>query len=379
MSLATALVAIAPLACSPGADAASASLEAGRWTGEVEAPGALHPIGVEYEVARSGTTRESGAIAVRSLDFAGLPPAPGRHVSWDGRTLRFRWQPQRAERTCVLERQDGGALVGICGAEGVDDWRMRMLPPAREAEPTGLAIQAIARGEWQREASALAMVYAPRADTGRVDVRELARRVEQARAHDLALLEAENVARTLHVFVIPNREAMRELLGRPSGGYADPMSGTVVLTDHGRSTGVMRHEIMHVLSMHAWGPPAAPSEWLREGIATWAAGDCQRANFHAIAAHMLQRGRLLPLDELFGNWFAHPDLITYLQAASLVEWLQSTHPGALRAAWRDGLPALSTATGGTLPELERNWLEYVRDTPPIDDALWQQMDDEGCG
>lgn len=349
-------------------------LAAGTWTGEVVAPGALFPIGVEIEVGEG----DPPGILVRALDYMGFSGDRARDVRIDSDSLSFAWQPQRALRRCVLRPAGQGKLAGACLAAGVDDWQLRMIPPGEYA-PVGLATQALERGPWRSAASENARVHARPSVFDSIDVGSVLERVEAARSHSLELLGGAQNDRILQVFLLADRTEMERVLGRTAGGFADPMSATVLLTGHGRDRTVLRHEVMHVLSPLVWGAPAAPSEWSREGLATRAGGSCQSQSLAAVARTMLDDGRLIPLRDVVENWYDHADLITYLEAGAFIEYLHERHPGALRAAWSGGVPALERHTRTSLERLESGWRAALANTPAAPAGTWPAIEQHGCG
>jgi hypothetical protein len=202
---------------------------------------------------------------------------------------------------------------------------------------------------------------------------------ERARAHDLALLGAERFDADIDVFFVESRAQMDSLVGFPVTGFAHREARAVFLVNNPDWRSFERHELMHVLAHHVWGPAAAA--WIEEGLAQFADGRCGGYAVSTVAHALGARGGYVPFDTLAARFRELNDLTAYLQAASMVEYLYQTYGReAVRAVWRGGVAALREVTGrppSALGELWRAWVA-ARARPVPDDQL-ATIRRKGCG
>jgi hypothetical protein len=210
---------------------------------------------------------------------------------------------------------------------------------------------------------------------------ELTERVRAARTRALQLLGVEKYPTRLHIFFINSREEMRRLTGRGSTGWTDPESHVVLLVDAADWNAFERHEIMHAISLDLWGRAREPGEWLQEGVAAFAENRCGPYTGRQMAAGYLIARRIVGVPALIERFREHPDLVAYLGAGALAEFLHE-HYGlkAVRVVWREGPAALPQVTGRPTSVLEREWHAWLGDTAdPVPAAELRRLDAKGCG
>ena len=148
--------------------------------------------------------------------------------------------------------------------------------------------------------------------------------------------------------------------GRGMGGDA----GTFMVYDgKAPDPGLAAHENAHVLMGQNWG---GSSSFLSEGLGMYAeAMATDKAKNHRATAAHLRAGRLFPLEEMAGVRIGTDARtpVAYPAAGSFVQFLiQRYSLGKLKIAYQgEGAGAAWTsAYGKGLPELEREWLEFLR-------------------
>jgi hypothetical protein len=205
---------------------------------------------------------------------------------------------------------------------------------------------------------------------GRVDSLRL--ETDAALRQSLRLLERQAFPFLLRVFVIDSRSDMQALVGRSAAGTAEASSNAVLLVGNERLAPQLRHEVMHAVSLQLWGHPFDPvtptqarqGGWLREGIAMLAQGRCGAYPNRGVAAAMLQRGDLLPVDTLRQAFYDRHPGTAYVQSGALVEYLLDRYgTEALYRVWTDGPGAVPAVTGASADEVERGWHRWLRATP----------------
>jgi len=177
-------------------------------------------------------------------------------------------------------------------------------------------------------------------------------------------------------FVPPNGKGLTMPL--PSGEYV------IVLVQNDSVRSYARHEVMHAVSLRAWGWPG-PRPWLMEGLATFADGQCQSSTVLAVARDLLKARPMLRTQDVIENFveMARTERATaYVLAGSLVDYLWSSRGrNGFHQLWT-GHDSLSDV--GLLPgmsgELTAAWRAHVAQkagtTPGLAPSALQRA---GCG
>lgn len=254
---------------------------------------------------------------------------------------------------CTGARTDGsvsrGELTGVA-APG---------PAAREL----LGARAFT---WGTTETAHLRVHTPAGSGVNRRVSALADSTEAAREVVLRLLgELEDVANEpkLEVFFVDTRGDMARLVGRPIAGFAQPGELTAVFVAGPGYRPFLRHELAHAYAAVRWGRLEA-GDWLTEGIGALAQGDCQGHSVDALAAGYARDGAVPPLRTLAGEFRSHPELPSYLAAASAVDFVRrNAGIGAVRALWKT--PRADKHPLGVDGErVEAEWRRYLAGVPP---------------
>jgi hypothetical protein len=204
-------------------------------------------------------------------------------------------------------------------------------------------------------------------------------RAEASRASVLSRLSISDYQEKLDLFYVDSRDDMANLTGDPVAGfsYHDDRAVVLVLNEHWRA--FERHESTHVVTLGSW-PPAAGAAVI-EGLATFVDGDCGGYANGRVARAILDLGALLPLETLAGDFRKQDDLIAYLQAASIVEFMVHREgPRVVAALWRQGLqasPTLLHVSGEAFQNEFESWLSSSYEPVPV--AAMQTIRDAGCG
>ncbi|MES2523244.1 MAG: hypothetical protein V4617_11130 [Gemmatimonadota bacterium] len=359
------------------------ALPAGEWTGDLHAPELPAAIGFLARVHGAPDTLQ--IVALEAMGFSG-GIVTGLRKTAD--TVRFTWDSEDG-RACALVRGAGGVFTGECTRPGDSPWRVRLLPPANRREAVGHAHSMLARAdrtwssrdtEWGRLHVAAGAADSIVADTLVVEQRAAA--IQQAITHGIALLGSSRYDRPLDAFLLRDRADILALSGQRAASTADALGSTVLLARYGSMPGVMRHEIMHVLSINLWGVPPEPAAWVREGIATYAAGSCRGYGFHQLSASLATRGELVSVRQLLDEFYRHSDLVTYLQSASIFQFLYETRGREYaRAVWQSGLAATLERDGRTVDGFEKEWRAAIASPEHHPDRVdWGRIKDgNGCG
>ena len=153
------------------------------------------------------------------------------------------------------------------------------------------------------------------------------------------------------VVVTPSWERFPRLLAASARGVAYEggrgAGPLILLVHHDSARAYVRHEVMHVVAPAVWGAPA--TQWVAEGVATWADGRCQGTSVLAVARELLQAEPELTVGGLPARFRrgigrrVGPRHAAYVLAASFVAFVDAVAGrDALRAVWRTG----NTDAGG---------------------------------
>jgi hypothetical protein len=260
---------------------------------------------------------------------------------------------------------------------------VRLAPPGLRSLPVGHARTISERRDyaWKVATYEWGRAYAPsNYPSPQAQLDSIAQAVNAAITHNQDILATASYDRPIDVFLVDGRDEMRDLMGQPYGSTSDALGSTIILAKYGTSTWVMRHELMHVLSINLWGVPPEPAAWVREGIATFAGGPCATYNLHDIAAKLAQTRQLLPLNELIHNFYRHIDLITYLQSGSLFQYIFETRGQRYaRDMWELGLEKGLLLHRSDLQSLESEWRGFLASPRVRPDAVdWSKIQQAGC-
>ena len=247
---------------------------------------------------------------------------------------------------------------------------------------TSLSERALEIAKWTQHVSRSAVVYVPTGTTASQSARVIASRVEDAIRANLLWLGENPRGGRLNLFFVTSREEMRRFVGAPSGGWSEVREGTAFFVANGVAQPALRHETMHLLSWRLWGTPSGM--WMSEGVATAAAGRCNRWTIDQLAG-ALYRERQLPTISSMRRRFrtgGHEGTAYYLSAASLVLHIDREYGrDKVRELWRSGgMSNVNSVLGVTQLTLESEWRRSLSAQPRI--GRWKDIartiEAEGC-
>jgi hypothetical protein len=260
--------------------------------------------------------------------------------------------------------------------------------PAEVGIESGLVAAALARADvrWERDSTAHFRLFAVAGTPAAARLDRLGAAAERARTAALALLGEAEYPRPVTLLFLPTREAMRGFVGWPAGGWGIAAEDAAFFVATDSLHPALRHELMHVFSWNAWGPPfggESRGQWISEGLAVLAPGGCQGIGLHAIAGALGHEGRLVSWASM-DTAFDARTFASNVQAGSVVGFVRERHGvRGVRTLWRRGLAGLAELAGTTPDSLERAWRALVSDAPPIPTGesaaeLADRVRREGC-
>ena len=249
-------------------------------------------------------------------------------------------------------------------------------------EPAGLAATALVnpRFAWQPRSVPGFRVYFQANSYASRHQDSLLARLPAALHHARTLIAAPAPPGPIDLFFVESREQMAQLIGGRATGFAHQAARAVFLMTDSSWRAFERHEVMHIVAWHAWGPPAANNDWLQEGIAQAADGHCGNYSNNAALRGLTARLGWISLQDLLTRFRQQPDLRAYLQAASFTGHLLETFgPAAVAELWRRGATPETVVGTRTLAAIERDWrAQLVVGALPRDDEL-TRIAEIGCG
>jgi hypothetical protein len=207
----------------------------------------------------------------------------------------------------------------------------------------------------------------------------LAARVEGARSAVLDRLGIGDYETTLDVFYVDSRQDMNDLVGRPVTGFAYYRDAAIVLVLNDRWRAFERHELTHFVTYDTWPDGAGPA--VVEGLATYVDGACGGYPNGRVARTILDRGEMIPLAVLAADFRSQDDLVAYLEAGSVVEFVaQRRGANVMHTLWSEGLQAAPDLLGIPVTDFDpqfEHWLSVTYD--PVPDTAWAAIRSGGCG
>ena len=252
-------------------------------------------------------------------------------------------------------------------------------PPAQDQSPRVRHILEDDRYEWIALENEDVRVYYPVGSYAETQRNVLLERAEEARATVLERLCGTEYQSLLHLFYVDSREDMANLTGNPVTGYSYFRDHAVVIVFNESWRAFERHELAHAITLGTWETPAGPA--VVEGLATYADGECGGYENGRIVRTILDGGALISLQSLTEDFRGQDDLIAYLQAASIIEFMvHRMGPDSLSHLWDQGLQAspalLGTSALSFRAEFE-DWLAAAYN--PVPATAWEAIRSDGCG
>jgi hypothetical protein len=253
---------------------------------------------------------------------------------------------------------------------------------AQSPEPQGLAAAALANEQFSwihRETPGFRVYFLADSYPARHQDSLLAR-LPAALEHAEQLIGVENTPGPIDLFYIETRPQMEALIGGRATGFAQPSARAVFLVTSPAWRAFARHEIMHVVSGLQWGRALPGNDWLQEGLAQFADGDCAGFQNSDIALALARKHGWIPWHDVLTSFRQQADLRAYLQAASFVQYLHEQFGVALiKRLWLQGASAETMVNGVPLSRIEETWRTGLRPgrTPSVSELA--AIEDKGCG
>lgn len=139
------------------------------------------------------------------------------------------------------------------------------------------------------------------------------------------------------------------------------------------------HEVMHMISMTAWGSPPADLNWLNEGLATYAENNCSGYTVEEIYRYLMEENRLLTEEDLTRDFYRSDEMVGYHQSGCIAQFLISNYGiEKMKTLWTSGFSYFESIYGMTFSQmtdlLNESLLKKYPEAPSIDWETFMQ----GC-
>jgi hypothetical protein len=141
----------------------------------------------------------------------------------------------------------------------------------------------------------------------------------------------------------------------------------------------IKHEIMHMVAMTAWGMPPQNNTWLNEGLATYAANNCSGYTVAEIYRYFLEINMLIPIDLLTSDFYKEEEMVAYHQSGYIVEYMISNYGiEKFEEFWKNGFSNFESIYGFSFSQMEIEINKNIVETyPKSTDIDWEILK-EGC-
>jgi len=197
----------------------------------------------------------------------------------------------------------------------------------------------------------------------------------------LELLDEPAYKPLLNVFYLESRDEMKRIVGRPYSGFSNWEASGIFLVLNPEWRSFEKHEFTHVITMGVWGSPDVTSNWMIEGIAVYSDGLCREYTVDEIAFHLLSKGQLPSLKELFNDYAKLGEIRAGFSAASFIGFIRNTYGmSKVRSLWFNGVRNMNEVLGDELDKIQNLWKLYLKRNAikdvPVDMDTINKL---GCG
>jgi hypothetical protein len=196
---------------------------------------------------------------------------------------------------------------------------------------------------------------------------------------DLELIKLPRFTDSITVRVVSTREEMKKYTGLAAGGVAWLPTKTAYLLSNEKEGPPIKHELMHMITLSAWGDPDPTSLWMKEGIAAFAENQCNGYNDEQIYRFLSKNKLLLPMDSLTADFYRESEMIAYHQSAFMVQYLLSNYGvEKFKDLWTQGFANFEKIYGAPFTKVEIGIDNTAKhDYPNAPGIVWKTFS-EGC-
>lgn len=184
---------------------------------------------------------------------------------------------------------------------------------------------------------------------------------------------------TIFIRFLLSRNEMKKYTGTKGGGAATTYTKTLFVVANENEKPPLTHELMHLMSTMEWGYPARSSDWMNEGLGTFAADNCNGYNVAQIYRYFLENDKLISMDLLSSDFYKHPEMVGYHQSGYIVEYLLSYYNiEQFKKLWTDGFENFKEIYDVPFSKVKADLEKYVMKKYPIAPEIDFEKFSKGC-
>jgi hypothetical protein len=211
---------------------------------------------------------------------------------------------------------------------------------------------------------------------------KLVRECIEAITTNTALIKLPTYTDSITIQFLRSRQEMKLYTGITPSGIALVPSKILYVVATGDSNEVkppIRHELMHMMAMTSWGDPAQDSNWMNEGLASYAENNCNGYNDEQIYRYFSDKDMLLSITDLTTSFYKQPEMIAYHQAAYIVQYLLATYGiEKFKELWIHGFDQFDRIYGTSFQQAELRMDRIAKRDYPVPPAIDWTSFQKGC-
>ena len=197
-----------------------------------------------------------------------------------------------------------------------------------------------------------------------------------------ALIKLPTYNDSITIQFLRSRQEMKFYTGMTPSGIALVPSKILYVVANGDSNEVkprLRHELMHMMAMTSWGDPAADSNWMNEGLASYAENNCNGYNDEQIYRYLSVTKMLISMTELTTSFYQQPEMIAYHQAGYIVQFLLTTYGvNKFKDLWIQGFGQFDQIYGIPFQQAKTNMDRIAKRHYPVEPEMDWTNFEKGC-
>ena len=180
-------------------------------------------------------------------------------------------------------------------------------------------------------------------------------RVKQHLKNTKNFIGIETYDKSIHYFILENRNRMKVLVGYETNGNASPRNNliTTIFSDKINSV-YSNHELFHLIAMNLWG---YPETWINEGMAVYSDDGWHGYNLHELSKYLIDNEEFISIDKLTKNFRHYDDMVTYPLLGSFAKFIEERYGReTIKLFWTKGRRKTIRHIGKSLNDFEKEWL-----------------------
>ena len=201
---------------------------------------------------------------------------------------------------------------------------------------------------------------------------------QQSIEESLKLIQETQFDNKFDIEILKSKKDMLKYGGMAAQGLAFPENDVLFILLKDQNS-VIKHEMMHMITMYKWGTPQTSSTWMNEGLATYAGGTCFEYSLEEIYKYFIQSNKLISMENLTTDFQGNPDMVAYTQSALISKYLIENYGIAkFRELWKNGYANFNVIYGFNSKSLQSKIFEYINKKYPKNiDFDWEKFN-KGC-